>query len=157
MKNQAGIALIEALIAVAIFSIGALTMIALQANSISAQTDAQYRIEAANQINRIIGEINLGVARDTSGVVATSLATFNHNPGGANCNFFGGASVVPSVTAWSDAITDSDSTAYLPGMTAARQQILVDAGAFNRVTVTLCWQAPGDAVTRQHQVIAYIN
>lgn len=158
MKRQAGIALIEALIAIVIFSIGALTMIALQANGIAAQTDAQYRIEAANQVNRIIGEINLDVSRDSTGVVVpTSLANYNHNPVGGNCNFFGDASSRPIVSDWVSAITSATSASHLPGATPSMLQIIADSGAFNRVTITACWQSPGDPVPRQHQVIAYIN
>ena len=42
------------------------------------------------------------------------------------------------------------------------QQILIDntAAAYNKVTVTVCWQTPKDIVNlvkRKHIVISYIN
>ncbi|MFY9328276.1 MAG: hypothetical protein WAO76_09710 [Georgfuchsia sp.] len=161
--NQCGIALLEALIAIVIFLIGALTLIALQATSIAAQADAQYRIEAANRVDQIIGEINLNVDRTSAATTQTTLADYAYNitTDGA-CNFSGGTESVSgtapvAVSDWVDAMTDDTLPTYFPGATTAMQQILVAPGTFNRITVTVCWQAPGDAVTRQHSVIAYIN
>ena len=37
------------------------------------------------------------------------------------------------------------------------QQVQVEMANFNRVTVTLCWQAPGDQALRSHSQVAYIN
>ena len=45
----------------------------------------------------------------------------------------------------------------LPGSTAARQQIVVNAGASNQVIVTVCWQGPKDTRPRFHRVIGYVN
>lgn len=157
MKKQSGVALLEALFGMVIFLIGALTMIALQANGIAAQSDAQYRIEAANRVNQIIGRINLEVTRASAAATQAALVTYIHNPGGGNCNFSGGASANATVADWVDSITDPDLATYLPGSTTAMQQILIDTATFNRVTVTVCWLAPGESVARQHRVISYIN
>jgi type IV pilus modification protein PilV len=172
--SQQGSFMLEALIGIVIFFLGVLTMIALQASSIAIQADSQYRTEAGNLVDQIIGEINLN-SRDNTGLVnAGTLASFSHQPTGrtttcsllatdaaANtdcCNFSGQVSTNPLVTAWVNAVS-ANTTTLLPGSTTARQQILVDtsAGAGNQVTVTVCWQGPKDGRPRVHRVIGYVN
>jgi type IV pilus assembly protein PilV len=155
--RQSGMILIEALIGVLIFSMGILALVAMQTAAVSAQSDAQYRIEAANFANRMLGEIWLNTDRTSSGTFATTFATFAHQTTGAACNFSGAASTNPVVTSWVNDVTAAGTG--LPGATAAMQQILVDstAGNFNRVTITVCWKAPNDAVVRKHVVISNVN
>ena len=43
------------------------------------------------------------------------------------------------------------------GAVDTQQQVQVEMANFNRVTVTLCWQAPGDQALRSHSQVAYIN
>lgn len=167
-RSQQGSFLLEALIGVVIFAMGVLTMIALQANAIAVQTDAQYRIEAANLTDQIVGQINLNVARDalSGNVSTTDLATFSHQPvggttqcatGGADCcGFSGAASTNPLVTAWATAITTTAAT-RLPGSSSTMQQIAINTANSNQATITICWQGPKDTRPRFHRVIAYIN
>lgn len=163
MKNkfrgvQQGVVLIEALVGIVIFLVGILAMIALQAVAISAQNDAQYRVEAANLANRIFSEISVNVARDSEGAaVAVSLNDFTHQPDGDACNYSGAVSGQAAVADWVSAITDTSSPTKLPGSTAAMQQILVNAGTFNQVTITICWQTAADLVPRRHTLISYVN
>lgn len=172
-SKQSGAFLLEALIGIVIFFIGVLAMIGLQANAIAVQNDAEYRNEAANLADRMLGQINLNVTRDASGNVnAADLAAFSHLatggtstcrllPGDANantdcCNFTGTASANPLVTAWVDDATATPAT-RLPGATAANQQIVVNAANANQVIVTVCWQGPKDARPRFQRIIGYIN
>lgn len=140
------------MIGILIFSIGVLAVIAMQASAISAQSDAQYRIEASNLVDRMMGEINLNVDRSNATNLQNSLAAFGHQPNGANCNFSGTASTNAQVTAWRDT-----AIARLPGSNTAMQRIVVDTGTFNQVAITLCWQGTNDLAPRQHTVVAYIN
>ena len=55
--SQSGMMLIEALIAILIFSLGILGMVAMGSVAIAAQSDSQYRTEAANYANEIASEI----------------------------------------------------------------------------------------------------
>lgn len=161
--NQRGVFLLEALIGIIIFSIGVLTMVALQAKSIEIQSDTQYRVEAANLADRMLGEIALNVDRtgatqaaQTANIQA-SLANFVHRPTtAANCNFSGTDSTDPNVLAWVNDINNA-ATTRLPGSTASMQQILVDTGTFNQVTITICWQMSADAIPRRHTLVSYIN
>jgi type IV pilus assembly protein PilV len=161
--KEAGSFLLEALIGLLIFSMGALAMIALQANGIAAQTDAQYRIEAAKLVDQIIGNINAHATRATPALMQDALEDYALNTQtNANCNFSGGSLATAGSQAdtdipnWVTAITTTAAT-KLPGSTTAMQQILVDTGTYNKVTVTVCWQTASDTVARKHSVIAYVN
>lgn len=74
-NDSRGIVLLDALIAIVIFSIGILGMMSLQSNAVSLSADAQYRTEAAMLADRIIGE--MWVAPQTT------LATDFSSPSGA--------------------------------------------------------------------------
>lgn len=171
-RSQQGSFMLEALIGILIFFLGVLTMIALQASSIAIQADSQYRVEAGNLADQILGQINLNSRDNTGAVNAVTLAAFAHQPtGGTNtcrllatdalagtdcCNFSGQVSANPLVTTWVNAVS-SDAATRLPGSNAAQQQIVVNTGAANQVIVTVCWQGPKDARPRFQRIIGYVN
>lgn len=160
LKNQQGIFLLEALIAILIFSFGILGLVGMQSKAISAQSDAQYRIEAANYADKILGQVWLGMDRTSETTVQDSLKLFEYNIQGSNCKFNGGsASGNADVLAWKDDMVKGNPPARLPlpGATDGMQQIVVDTANTNRVTVTVCWQAPFDAAPRRHTMITYVN
>jgi type IV pilus assembly protein PilV len=147
--------LIESMIAILIFSMGILALVGMFASAVSRSTDAQYRVEAANHVNRILGQIWANVDRSTAANLNATLTAYQHRPGGGNCNFSGADSANAEVTGWAAAITAAGSG--LPGTSASTSQILVDTANMNRVTVTVCWRAPGDTYAHQHVVVANIN
>lgn len=159
--------LIEALVAILLFAVGILGMVGMSAFATAAQSDAEYRTLAASLAGRIAQEAWLSVDRVTGATPAdratslkTTLATFQHHPGGDNCNFTGDVATSGVVTAWAADAIDSGSHWYLPGATSSMQQILVDtdpATGFNRVTVTVCWAAPSNPAKRQHVLVTYVN
>jgi type IV pilus assembly protein PilV len=152
--------LLEALIGILIFSLGILAMVAMQAASVNAVADAQYRIEAVNAANQLLSQMWVVDRTDTAKAQA-SLLTFEHQTSGlpADCAFAGQAATNGAVTSWlSHLNTGGPSGApLLPGATAAMQQIQVDTGASNRVTITICWNASNDTTPRRHTVVAYVN
>ncbi len=158
-KPQQGVFLIEALMGILIFSLGILSLVAIQTSAISAQSDAQYRIEAANLADQILSQIWVNVDRTNAATIQASLATFRHQETGtiAGCDFSGTAAANALVTAWVGTVNSG--TTRLPGAGASMQQILVNttAGNFNRVTVTLCWRASLDAAPRRHSVTTFVN
>jgi type II secretory pathway pseudopilin PulG len=84
-RKQRGSFMLEALIGIVIFFLGVLTMIALQASSIAIQTDSQYRAEASNLVDQILGQINLNSRNapppaGPSEVNPVTLASFSHRP-----------------------------------------------------------------------------
>lgn len=150
--HQRGVFLIEALIALLIFAIGILALVAIQARAITAQSDAEFRIEAANYADQMMNQIWLNVNRSTPAQLQTTLLTFVHQPNTAGtCTFTGNPSTNVLVTTWAAAVS---ATAGLPRST---QQILVDTANYNLVTITLCWQGPQDPVPHRHTVTGFIN
>jgi len=154
--------LLEALIGILIFSIGILALVAMQARSINVMADAQYRIEAVNLANRVLSQMWVNADRANPAAMTASLLNFEHQTDGApgTCNFGGGAAASPIVTAWADMINDAANAGarpLLPGSNAAMQQVVVDPGNANRVTITLCWQAPNETAPHRHTVVGYVN
>jgi type IV pilus assembly protein PilV len=141
--RQAGSSLLESLIAITIFSIGLLGLVATQARSIVTVGDAEYRSDAANLADQIIGQMwadraNLGAYANYPNVGATTCA-----PGGA-------PSANANVTHWLIDVQNA-----LPGAPANQQQISM--GANNIVTVTLCWKASSDSASHNFVATAQIN
>jgi type IV pilus assembly protein PilV len=157
---QSGMALLEALIGILIFSLGILAMVAMQAASVSAVADAQYRIEAVNAANQLLSQIWVNINRASPATVQASLLTFEHQTGGvpSSCDFSGATGGNAAVTAWLNHLnTGRGGGPLLPGATPAMQQIEIDTGVNNRVTITLCWSAPNDLTPRRHTLVAYVN
>lgn len=153
--------LIECLVAILLFAIGVLGIVGLNAFAVAAQSDAEYRSEAANLAARVTQEAWLNVDRITGATrdaraasLRTALEKFRHQPSGDDCAFSGGAATAAAMTDW---LADAR---RLPGATAAMQQVRVDTDAatgFNKVTVTVCWQVPTNPVPRRHVFAAFVN
>jgi type IV pilus assembly protein PilV len=158
---QSGMALLEALIGILIFSLGILAMVAMQAASVNAVADAQYRIEAVNAANQLLSQMWVNVNRTDATTVQASLLSFEHQTSGTpdSCSFSGDAAANAAVTAWLNHLNTGGSggAPLLPGATTAMQQVAVDTGVNNRVTITLCWSAPNDVTPRRHTLVAYVN
>lgn len=166
IRKQHGVFLLEALIAILIFAFGILGIVALGATAINAQSDAEYRTEAANFASEIVGNIWTNVNRTPRvepevgrEVNTAALQAFAHRPnsGTGLCEFSGTASSEPLVATWANRVgVMSASNKALPGA-ENKQQIIVDIANNNRVTVTVCWQAPNDAAMRRHTLVAHVN
>lgn len=162
--SQSGVMLIEALVGILIFCIGILALIAMQATAIQAAQDSRYRTEAVNYANDLLSQILVNVDRTSAATLQASLATLTHQSGGANCVFSGAASTNAVVTDWAELVSGTTGLTPpprlpLPGTTAAMVQVLVDtaAASYNRVTITVCWKAPDDPVSRKHVLMSYIT
>ena len=164
LTRQSGVMLIEALIGILIFCIGVLGLIGVQAAALRTAQDARFRTEAVNYANDLLSQILVNVDRSTPATLQTSLAGFQHQPTGTNCSYSGAASASTIVTNWAALVTGTSGLTPpprlpLPGATASMVQVLVDtsAGAYNQITITVCWQAPDDPVARRHQLVSYIT
>ncbi len=164
---QAGFFLIEAMVAILIFALGILGLVAMGSTAVSSQSDAQYRTEASSLADAIAGELALGIDRTSEANKALSLANFAHQPNPpptdvpAPCAFNGGvvnAATAPGVAALLSRAANLGPGPGLPGAGAANQQIFVDAaGNFNRVVITLCWKTASDGAWRRHTLVTYVN
>ena len=147
-QSQRGSALLEALFAILIFSIGLLALVALQAVSIKNSIDAKYRSDASYVANQIIAQ--MWVDRTPA-----NLDAYAHFTAGTVCAFTGTASTNANVTNWASQVVG-----LLPGAASNRTQILVTtpAGTATRqVTVTVCWQGPQETAAHNFAVTAQIN
>ena len=154
---QGGSFLIEALLGILIFSLGILALVGMQASAISAQSDARYRIEAANLTDQLLDNIWLNVDRSSATNLQTSLAAYAHQTGGTLCSYSGTASSSAIVTDWVTAVTAAGTG--LPGATSSTLQVNIDTTStgFNRVLVTVCWTPPRATASSRHTVVTYVN
>ena len=129
--RQDGVALLEALIAILIISFGILGIIGLQANTISATSDARYRVEAGALADRIVAEM---------WVNPDNLAKYD---------WAGSGTPDPVLAAWV-----ADVKTVLPGASALPPTIDIDAD--NVATITIRWQPPSGQA-HHHMVIAHLN
>jgi type IV pilus assembly protein PilV len=141
--RQSGATLLEALVAVLIFSIGILALVGIQATAVKNASDAKYRADASYLADQLIGQIWAD---------RTNIAQYSHlAAAGPNaCTPGGAASAYANAVTWLSAVAKD-----LPNAPATRQQIVVAAG--NVVTVTVCWQVPGENVLHDFTETAQIN
>ena len=139
-KRQKGSMLLEALIAILIFSMGILALMGMQATAINTVSESKSRSDAGFLTNRIIGQIWADRA---------NLASYACNP----CTTTGTGNV--DTRAWATEIQSG--ALQLPGVTDAANQPTITLGANNQVQVQIFWQAPNATVQRNHLVIAYVN
>ena len=159
-----GFLLIEAMVAILIFSLGVLGLVAMGSTAIAAQSDAHYRTDAARLVDDITNTISLNVDRSTTAKLAASLLPFQHQRSGADCGQFSGdPSASKIVTDWVNQVESTGAgKPGLPGAVDGGQQITIDptATGFNRIQVSVCWRSPGmpaSAPMRRHTVVSYIN
>jgi type IV pilus assembly protein PilV len=127
--GQSGVMLLEALIAILIFSLGILTVIAIQATSIKMAADAQLRTRATLLANRLVGQ--MWASGDEIAALKTKFET-------------GGAAYID----WLADVNDVENGG-LPGVadgdvpTLPTVTINDAAGAESgRVVITLYWRTP---------------
>ena len=142
---QQGVALLEALIAILIFSIGILSIVALQAVSVNLSADAKYRSDASLLANQLIG--NMWVADRTAATLRTNFSS-------AASGIAAGA----NYAAWQANVANT-----LPGVSgvAATQPtvtitpVTTTGGISSMVTVTVFWKPPSEpAAIPAHQYLA---
>lgn len=141
--KQRGSVMLESLIAILIFSMGILSLVALLGASVKDTASAKYRTDASLLANQIIGEMWTGDKTNAALV--------------ANYGTASGAQFV----AWKGKVIQT-----LPGIidavlappVAGQNLPTIGVSPDNTVTVTVFWQAPGEsgphnyvAVTRLHE------
>lgn len=157
--RQRGVFLIEALVAILIFSLGVLAMIGTGTVSVAAESDAKYRTEAARLAADITQEIYVNVDISSPTTLAAALSAFELQTTGAptSCVFTGSTPTAePAKTVverWQAKVA-----ATLPGSPATMHQITrVAASGINEMRVVICWQGPNDTAARRLEFTAFIN
>jgi type IV pilus assembly protein PilV len=136
-SKQGGVMLLEALIAILIFSMGILAIVGMQATAIQDLGEAKYRSDAAFLADQILAEMWGN---------ASSLPSY----------VYAGSGGVPvQIAPWVSTVQ-----ARLPGATTY-PPIIALVPATNQVTVTVRWQAAREkgisAAPHQFQSVAYIT
>jgi type IV pilus assembly protein PilV len=161
-SRQGGMILIEALMAILVFSLGILGLVGVNALAAGTQSDAQYRNEANRLAERIINEMWVNVDRSNEATLAASVDSFEHRAAVGACDAAaaGTASANPLITDWVATIA-AGGMGGLPGSTNQMQQVSVNpppgTAGDKQVTVTVCWRAPSDIAVRRHVVTTYIT
>lgn len=151
MRNhQSGVMLLEALIAILIFSLGILGIVGMQASAVNASRDAKYRSDAGLLANELIGQMWSG-NRD-----GTALKT----------NFQGddddalGTSVLTDgqlFLLWRARVRTA-----LPGASDFDPRVTVVPGVSGPprtssvVSIVVRWKAPNDSAPHSHRVVVQI-
>lgn len=133
---QDGSALLEALVAILIFSFGVLGLVGILAASVRATNDARYRAEAANLANAVIGDM-----------WATAAGDLDPQFGAAG----------PKLIAWQNYVASqlpSASGANTPLVDLAQPGLSTQSRS---VVVTVFWQMPGETVRHQVLITAQIG
>ncbi|WP_369927460.1 hypothetical protein [Xanthomonas sp. NCPPB 2632] len=125
--DYSGFVMIDALIAILIFSVGVMGLLAVQANATLLAADAKYRTDAALQADRLVAQM---WTSDTS----TLIANFQGNASAPNA---------PAYAAWVKQIDCSQtqaSTNCLPGVTGNPPTVAITSAGM--VTITVRWKSP---------------
>jgi type IV pilus assembly protein PilV len=133
--RQTGSYLLEALIAILIFSFGVLGLIGLLGSSIRVTNDARYRSEAANLAGAMIADMWTMTATQMDAEFGTSGA---------------------KLTAWQNkakALLPSAAT-YPPTVDLTQPGLSPES---RTVVVTVFWQKPGETEKHQHLMTAQIG
>jgi type IV pilus assembly protein PilV len=149
-KQQSGVMLLEALIAILIFSLGVLGIVGLQASAVNASRDAKYRTDAGLLANELIGQMWSG---NRTGTV------LRDNFQGDDDDALPGSLVTdgPLFLLWRARVR-----ATLPGADTNDPVVVVTPGVFgppqtaSTVSVTVRWRAPGDAAAHNYTAIVQI-
>lgn len=126
LKTQRGLSLIEVLVAMTIFCVGMLGLLAMYGRTIGNYSDAKYRADAALLADALIG--NIWVNRG-------SAALYAYTGTGTN------ATIQPWLSQVAATLPNGAATVAVAGSSAA-------GGA--TVTVTLTWQPPDGSVIGAH-------
>lgn len=143
-RQAAGFSLLEVLVALVIFSLGALALLRLQATAVRMSTDARQRTEAAFLADQLVARI---LVSDPA-----TVADMSHRPvGDAPCTPSGARSTHPAIVDWLQQVQ-----AAFPRATVDEQQVTVTGTPPSILTVRLCWRSkeggPAHSTTVVNQV-----
>ena len=140
-KHQQGVLLLEAMIAILLFSVGVLAVVGLQATAIKNVAQSKYRSDASFLADQILGQM----WADRSNIASYAYT---------------GGSPPQKVAAWVQQVKDALPNAQnTPPKIAIVTTNYAGPPAYNayQITVTVFWQAPDEHSSHQHQTTALIT
>ena len=143
--------ILEALIAILIFSIGILAMVGLQTSAVNTVADSKYRSTAGFLADQMVGTV--WAYRQIDPTAAASLVTA-YIPDHGFCT--------PVACPAANTVTTANAGTLAAAWVASGvSQLPNGTGSITivgpRVNVTVGWQPPNDATAHRHVVSAYIN
>ncbi len=136
--------LLEALVAILIFSLGVLAIVGMQAAAVNNSTESRYRSDATLLANRLIGQM-----WTSDRTLATLIANFEGGAGGTDG---------PLYTAWLGDTATSGTVMYALPVTSAPAPY-VKFAADSSVEIRVYWKAPSDTGSTPHKytIVAQIK
>jgi len=122
---QAGSVLLEALVAILIFSVGILAVVGMQATAVKAAADARHRSEAALLANELLGQMWV-----TNRTTTTLQTNFQGSSGSGG-------------TYYNNWYTNVQSA--LPGADTNPPTVTIDSAGI--VTIVVLWKLPSEAAS----------
>lgn len=146
-KQQSGVMLLEALIAILIFSLGILGIVGMQASAVKASRDSKYRSEASLLVNELIGEMRTG---QREGV--TLQTNFQGDGPGAT------VSDGPIYTAWAARVGTMlpGTVANPPIVTVTTLGVVGPPRTSSVVSITVRWKTPNETSVHRYQTVVQI-
>ena len=148
---QQGIVLIDAMVAILIFSVGILGMVALQGSAVEMTSAANYRVNAAMLADQVIAQMWADAPANISADFPGSKGT-------------GGSKYIDGYNTTADCTSTTAATGCLPGVKAnppsisvAAQTIPNSGNTQYQVTVTVYWQAPSDSSVHKYVSVTAIG
>ena len=142
-KLQGGVVLLEALVAILIFSIGILAIVGLQGTAVKTAADARYRSDAAFLAGELVSQI------------------WADAPNVADYEYPGSGNVPPRLTAWVARVANRLPGTDPAGGTPPIIDHSTDPTLGDMVDITVRWRMPEEATkglpAHQHRVRININ
>lgn len=138
-RVQAGSMLLEALVAILIFSIGILAVVGMQATAVKAASDARHRTEASLLANELLGQ--MWVSNRTPSTLQTNFQGSGGSGGSLYNNWY------------------ANVAATMPGASSHAPTVTVDS-ATGMVTIVVQWKLPSEptsASPHNYTVVAQVR
>lgn len=144
-KHMQGVALLEGLFAILIFSMGVLAMLGMHVNAVNAASETKFRTDAAFLADQLIGELWI-----TNQASLTSYAySGSGNPNAVVKPWVDQVkATLPGASTYPPIVSVVMSTLYSSGGTTVNQYT---------VTVTVRYRPPKTTNTRQHVATAVVS
>ena len=144
-KHMQGVALLEGLFAILIFSMGVLAMLGMHVNAVNTASEAKFRTDAAFLTDQLLGE--LWVTSPTN--LANYAYSGSGNPNAAVKPWVDQVkATLPGATNFPPMVSVVASTLYTSGGTTVNQYT---------ITVTVRYRPPKTTNTRQHVATAVVS
>jgi type IV pilus assembly protein PilV len=145
--TQRGVMLLEALVAILIFSLGVLSIVKLQAVSIQQSTAAEYRSMAALLANDLVSR--MWASDKTAATLQANFGSSGNGSGYSSWLASVQSSGLPNVSTSKNTLPTVTFSSVAGGGTSATPS--------SQATITLFWQSPGDSALHSYVAVAQLK